>query len=504
MTGNIANPTKITSILTAIRFSLVAAVVALCSFAAKSNAGVSNSALYPTPNDLSMRSHEVRATVDGQEAFVFALMHKGITYRSIPNVSSDFLSFEFRNGPVQVRIFYNFTTIYSAKVYTHGRVVQSSHDSNSITFIIDNAGIYAVEVNGDVESRGPVYVFANRPEVAAPDSSSSDIVFKAGTITNAGVIHADRPNQRIYIPGGAIVRGSIEVDHVAGVTISGSGILLFDDETASIAGINNYSPILAVDARNLRINGLVVVVAPTSYSSGPGGSPVAPWAVHILRSTEVTINQLKVLNGLRDGIDIDGSDHVRVQNGLVQSHDDSLCIKSTNFGLEGGASHRSVADVTFRRMMIVNEGTGAALQIGIELHAPEVTRISYRDIDILQAYGTHTAAISITNGDSADVHNILYDNVRVLSRPGALIRLTIVKDAYRPDQNRGKIRDIVFKNIQIKSRAVAPSAIVGFDAQHLVENVRFDNFESEQDFQTDRPANLTVRNAASLIIKRKY
>ena len=81
----------------------------------------------------------------------------------------------------------------------------------------------------------------------------------------------------------------------------------------------------------------------------------------------------------------------------------------------------------------MNTGAGNVLAIGTELHADEIADITFRDVDILHALGLHSTAISIRDGDRANVHDILFDDVRVLDWPGALLKLTVEMDGYRPD-----------------------------------------------------------------------
>ena len=237
------------------------------------------------------------------------------------------------------------------------------------------------------------------------------------------------------------------------------------------------------------------MVAPTSFSDGLGKAPVAPWAVHILRSTKTQIAGLNIFNELRDGLDIDGSDHVAVEGGFVQAHDDALSIKSTNYGSGSGAQGRPVKDVTFSNIMVMNTGAGSALGIGTELHASEIARISYRNIDILHALGAHSTAISIRNGDRADVHDIIYDNVRIEDRPGTLLHISIETDGYLPDSGRGSINNIAFRDLRIAQGASGPSQIAGMNSQHTVSGVRFENFRRGNDSQIGQVFKIDIENA---------
>lgn len=436
----------------------------------------------------SLRARDVELTVDGHRRFVYDLMRRGMTYGGIPTVSSEFASFELTGRVATVELNFVGVPVNFARVRRLNAGIVFRKTGNKIIFSIDQPGAYVIEINRDLRNRGPVVIFANSREhwVPRPD----DIAFRPGTLTNAGVIHIRKDNQRIHIPSGSVVRALLKIEGATGAEISGGGVLLFDDKAAQDFKLeSDTSPILATDAKKLTLKGVTVVVAPTSFASGQDGAPDAPWAVHLIRSTGIEIRDLNVFNELRDGIDIDGSDQVRLQGGFFQAHDDVLCIKATNYGPGGGGENRDIREVLFDGVMAMNTGAGNVLAIGTELHAAEITDITFRNIDILHALGRHATAISIRNGDRAHVHDILFDDIRILDRPGALLKLTVEKDGYRPDPERGTVDAVTFRNLDAPKIARAESIIEGWDAQHTVTNVRLENL---------RPAeklNFTVRNA---------
>ena len=428
---------------------------------------------YPAPRGgEAMQARNVRVTVNGQPSFVYGLMHKGMTWGGIPTVASDFTGFELDGNGAEIAVEFSGVPVNGARVRTLGRDVPVRHSGNRLEFRITGAGAYEVEINRDLRNRGPLVILAQTPEKWSP--RLGDISFAAGTVTDAGEIKIRTPGQRVHIPGGAVVRGVIKVEGAAGVTIAGGGILLFDDAAASDARIpkDSNSPILAADAKDLTIRNVSVVVAPTSFGGASG--PTAPWAVHVLRSSGVTLTGLNIFNELRDGLDLDGSDHVTVQGGFYQAHDDGLCIKSTNYGPGGGAQGRGASDISFDGVMVMNTGAGHALEIGTELHTAEIARIRYHDIDILHAPGGHSTAISIFNGDKAVVRDVRYDDVRVLDRPGTLLNLTVGVDGYKPDDSRGRIENVTFRGLHVSRDASAPSIITGLDPEHTVHGVQFD------------------------------
>ena len=115
--------------------------------------------------------------------------------------------------------------------------------------------------------------------------------------------------------------------------------------------------------------------------------------------------------------------------------------------------------------------------------------------------------MSIHNGDYATVNNILYDDIRVEDARHKLIDLGVFISQYsldrHPDEKertqrylhgawdgvqdaqfygkekharyRGKIKDITFRNIQIIDGKIPFSLICGYDDEHNIENITFEN-----------------------------
>ena len=416
-----------------------------------------------------MRAEDVRVTIDGQPSFVYGLLKHGMTYGTIPTVPSEFTAFDLAQGPVRVVVDYGRTPISRAVVRPERAGIATTIRGSRVLFDITKPGVYDVEINGSIYEHPPVLIFANTPDFDKPPGPAPGVtIFKAGTVSNVGLLRITQPNSRIYIEGGAVVRGAILVDGVAGVRIGGPGVLLYDDETVSELKTKS-DPIQALGARDLRIDNLTVVSAPSTFV-GANGGPDAPWAVDVAQSSGVTIRNLKIVNELRDGLDIDGSDHVQVSDSFVQAHDDGICLKSTS----GPGRSRDVFDIDVQHSVIINTGPGNALQIGVELHGSEVRAVRYAHIDILHAL-RNASAISITNGDKAAVHGILYDDIRVEDRPGRLIHFSIIKDPYIPDILRGSISDVTLRNVS--SDASAPSEVAGYDADHRINGITVDGLQ---------------------------
>ncbi len=400
-------------------------------------------------------------------------MDRGFTYGGIPTVPTEFASFEFYDGKaVEVSLRYAGTPVNEVNVRRLDAYVPARHVGSDVRFLADRPGIYEIEVNHDLRNRGPLILAVNSREHWTP--RPGDISFPPGALTNAGVIRITKDNQRIHIPAGAVVRALFKIAGASNVTISGHGLLLFDAMALrQFSQESDSSPILMTDAHNVTLDGITVIVAPNSFSSGPDGTPLAPWAVHVLRSSDIFLENVNILNQLRDGLDIDGSRRVTVRGGLVQAHDDALCVKATNYGPGGGGENQSVESLTFENIMLSNTGAGAAIAIGTELHTDKVSDIIYRNIDILHALPTHGTAVSLRNGDRARVRNILFDHINMLDRPGTLFKFSVEIDAYKPDSERGSIDGVTFRDFSIRQADIATSEVNGLTDNHTISDLTF-------------------------------
>jgi hypothetical protein len=139
---------------------------------------------------------------------------------------------------------------------------------------------------------------------------------------------------------------------------------------------------------------------------------------------------------------------------------------------------------------------GRALEIGAETCAPEIAQVTFRDCDIIR---TVHIALDIQHGDRAAVRDIRFENIRVeiddvtpaprmqrakdetyapdpKSRycPDLLV-VHVTKTFYSQDDQRGSVRDVLFKDITVTGRRLPASRLQGLDAEHGIDRVVFEN-----------------------------
>jgi len=359
--------------------------------------------------------------------------------------------------------------------------IQSTCEGHTVRFSLVEPCMLSVEVNGDISR--PLYIFAN-PLTGdhPPDGEGSVRTFAPGRVHDVGeiVLHS---GETLHIPGGAIVRGWISGENVSGARICGHGILDGSDPVAVRA------PLISLrGCRDVQVSG-IVTLNDQGWSVVPGGCE------------DIVFRDFKLIgwNDNSDGIDIVGSRRVRVKRCFLRNKDDCVVLKATRqaVGLD-------ISDVEVSQTVLWNAEWGNALEIGFELRNQSVSNVVFRDCDVIHV--ERGAVFSIHNGDTADVHNILYENIRVEDARDKLIDLRVGMSIYSADcphrfsrmnperergpwgqwipperggeegaERRGRIRDISFRDIQVAGDVFPDSPVLGYSEQAPVENVTVDN-----------------------------
>ena len=155
---------------------------------------------------------------------------------------------------------------------------------------------------------------------------------------------------------------------------------------------------------------------------------------------------------------------------FVRAFDDALVIKGLKFRTDS-FDDRPVRNVRFSRCVVWCDW-GRAMEIGAETCAPEIADMAFRDCDIVRT--THIA-MDIQHGDRAASGTSAsrtsgWRSTTASPRPACsqpeekypkdpkdrycptLMEIVIRKNVYSQDEQRGSVRDVVFKDIAVTSR----------------------------------------------------
>jgi len=181
----------------------------------------------------------------------------------------------------------------------------------------------------------------------------------------------------------------------------------------------------------------------------------AGWNTHVFHSSGVTLRNLMLISNWSDGLDIDNSRNVSVEDVLSSAQDDSFTVKATRFD---GTAER-VAHIHVRKAILWTEK--AAAKIGTETNAEVMEDISFEDIQVANA----REAFAIKLYDRAVVRNVRIRGASINANEHAL--LWELRDRY----GKGRIEDVEVEDLHMER--ATPSMLTGLDRDHGIEGVRF-------------------------------
>lgn len=364
-------------------------------------------------------------------------------------------------GPFDIEITVS-TPFNTVKVRPLRAGISPDIEDNTIRFTLSDPAKLSIELDGNIEM--PLFLLINPEPAEVPVKGQPGVrYFESGQIYDAGDIELS-DGETLYIAPGAIVTGNIISRGTRGIRITGGGIL-----DGSVWRTDKSTPrkqmIKLIDCKDIIIEGITVVDGPN-------------WHIVPIHSENVAIRNVNIItiNGTGDGIDIVGSKHVRIENCFIRSNDDCIALKATAYQDPLGCN--DVEDVRVARSIFWNAAWGNALEIGYETRCAQIKDVVFEDSDVIrcefegyQSGGTFT----IHNGDRAVISDIRYENIRVEDSREKLIDIKILHSQYSKDPERGQIRNILFKDIQLIDGPFPVSIIRGFDGEHLIDNITFEN-----------------------------
>jgi len=392
---------------------------------------------YPSANDF-------RVLVNGVESFVYH------------NRVAAFTAFSLE-GEATVEVVFS-GSIHEVDIRPKNLGIVPRIQEGKVLFTLDRPCNISVEINKNIKR--PLFVFANSPETGIPDRNAPNVrFFEEGKFYETGRIVL-KDNDIIYIAGGAVARGSLFLDSLTNVSIKGYGIL--DGDCIYTKGQERMIEINR--SKNINIEGIII-------------NESRHWTAPCNNSEFITYKNIKVVSGndWDDGIDIVSSRHVLVDGCFIRSKDDCIALKAGVTYYTDFFNQYPTNDVKVVNSVLWNAEWGNGLEIGFETRAAYISDVVFSNNDLIHVEGPE-GTFTIHNGDRAVVENVLYENIRVEDSRGLLVDFKILDSRYSKDKEKGHIRNITFRNISVEGDFFPPSILSGFDEQHLVENVVFENF----------------------------
>ncbi|MGE5612217.1 MAG: glycosyl hydrolase family 28 protein [Bacillota bacterium] len=344
---------------------------------------------------------------------------------------------------------------------TSAGIVPAIHGKR-LTLTLREPRPLTIEINDDWCSS--LHLFANPFETHVPKPGDPNVIyFGPGIHEVSHLVVGD--NQTVYVAGGAVVRCIIKPDEPS--RVGGEGL-------------RNYAPSFELRGKNITFRGRGIIDAGACTTHARNmifvrGSDItlegvilrdsSVWTIPIRQSDRVTVKNVKLLGhrANSDGIDICNSRDVTVEGCFIRTLDDLIVIKSDR-------GQGEVRRIVARDCTLWNE-VAHALSVGAELRE-NVDDVLFTNCDVIHDKGREWT-LRVYHCDSAKISNIRFESIRI-EETRRLISLWIGKAIWTLDAERGHIQGVLFKDIQASGEKPRVE-LKGFDADHQVEDVKFEN-----------------------------
>lgn len=370
-------------------------------------------------------------------------------WTSRPLLSTTPVAIVQAEGTVEVEIRYLNAAPKTAVVRPLALEIEPTVEKGIVRFRAQAPAKLTVEFDGQVE--GALHLFLNAPEVNVPDERNASVrFFGPGVHDVREIIPED--GETIYLAEGCVLRGSIHATGKKNVTVCGPGIIsgcTYDRFADTLVPIDFQS------CENMTVSGVTIL------------DPSA-WTLNLYKCSNVNVQDVKIIGARSnsDGITIQSCNNVHVSDCFVRSWDDSLVVKGYDGNVDG---------VTFEKVIIWTD-LAQSCEIGYETRAEVIENITFRDITVLHNF--HKPVLSIHNSDNALVKNVLYENIVVEDAQMGLgdgqpflIDLTTTKSQWSKSKERGCIRGVTFRNVQVLSGKEPSVRIFSFNKDKNVDDV---------------------------------
>jgi hypothetical protein len=364
------------------------------------------------------------------------------------------------DGPVEMSVTDSGGNITSAAIRPLGNNITPVINGNTMTFTIDSPRKLSVEVNGDVNHN--LAVFDNPVEVNPPSPTDPNVIY-----LGPGVYWQDYTvpsGKTLYLAGGAVIKGSINMDNTTNAKVMGRGVL---DHPAGRAISADYT-------NQATIDGVIV----NDYGNGGWGG----CALDLGNATNATVNNFKAFSykNWTDGIDTFAATNITINDYYGRTGDDSVAIYAArqNGGniWSGNSSNIQVTN------SILQPDLARPINVGTHgfPNAPgggyTISDLSFSNIDVLlhnSLDAGKTSPIQFAVGDGNLVQDVNFTDIRIEDNSvGRIVQVaTQVTDI---SAGRG-INNVYFKNVTYTGNNSGASNINGYDSGRLTQNVTFEN-----------------------------
>jgi len=425
---------------------------------------------YPAPTNLptAYKSTDFAVTAEGSQVAVY---NAGSNIRG-NNVS--YGSFEM-TGSVSVSITPNFN-FSSYQLVPRSLGLSSTRSGNTITFTLDKPSHVTLVLDDNYQGK-VIHLFADAPDTNIPSPTDPNVIYYGPGYHNLSGSGSSpiilTSNKTLYIAPGAVVRGRIRAYEASNITVRGRGILIHD----TVVNDNHGTITMAMNFVNqVTIKDIIV------------NNNTASWTSAVHGSSDVNVTNYKGISpkfASSDGFDINSSHDITFNGNFIRSADDSIAIKGLSDQSEPSKA-LPVYNIGIYNTQLWSDANNA-IGIGAETFAAYYQNIRFQNMDVLYNLDDpmhpdilkDRSAINIFALEATHFSDIVFEDIRV-EKAKRLINVHMDTTFYFGAIHGnwswpGSMKNITYKNITSYSDGTNEIKLAGWDNQHLITNVVFDN-----------------------------
>lgn len=476
--------------------------------------------VYPAPseavlqNDFMLKVRKAGADEDWVEVPIYQVK---VDMHDVREASMAYFDF---SGQVEVEItFPRYYCVYCVDIRPLSQKIHPQFEDKRITFVLDHPANLSIEVNRDRFHN--LHLFAGSME-EIPSKEGKDVYLCKGDLQRPGFLGDSMNAQiealpegrmvyieagihyigeflwhipshtKVYLEGGAILKGALVIDHAEDIQICGRGMLYL----AKYERFSSTNGLRISHSNQITVENLMFV-NPPHYTVCLGGSQ------------NVFLKNLKSFSceGWSDGIDLMSCQNVVVDGGFLRTSDDCVAIYGSRWDYRGDSRNIQVRNLT------VWADVAHPLMIGThgayDADGDVIEQIEFDNIDILEhrePQSRYLGTMAINVGDKNVVREVSYKNIRIESiEHGKILDFQVIQNPdYNPAPGKG-IEHVMLDHIEVMTgQDEVPSVIDGYDNHALVRDVIISDYRRDgKKAESVEEMNLRIgRNTERIVIKK--
>jgi hypothetical protein len=357
-------------------------------------------------------------------------------------------------GPVEIEVTYLKGGTTKARIRPDSLGIKPELGGDTLVFTLDEPKDVVVQVNDEIFDC--LHVLTNRIETNAPSADDPDVIyFGPGVHSVTGGVVWVPSGKTVYLAGGAVLTARVHFLDVEKAALTGRGVInAAPDGAVKVEG-----------SKNIRIEG-VISLNPNGYATTLGNSQ------------NVHIKKLRAFSskGWGDGIDVFCSQDVFIDGVFMRNSDDCIAIYTHRWDYYGDSRNITVQNATLWADVAhpINVGTH-----GNTDNPETIENLLFKNIDICdhrEPQMNYQGCIALNPGDSNLIRNVRAEDIRIEDfRWGQVIYMKVMYiTKYNTSVGRG-IEDVYVKNLSYTGTNAGPSLFLGYDADHAITDVTFEN-----------------------------